>query len=83
MEICTSHISCLRCKCAKCDLLKKIRCDFKTDVAKLTEKFMYFLKKNGCTKKESIRSLRREINHKNNLQHDLFDEVANEIWRET
>lgn len=80
MEPCTCHISNLKCKSQQCELLITSRGLFKTEVANILFAILKNLKKAGLERKDCIRALRRELNHKNQIQHDLFDETANRIW---
>lgn len=81
-NVCTCHISNLRCKNPTCKQLIVAREVFRTEVAICIQRIFDHLKKNGFDKKESIRALRREILHKGKLQFDLFDQIAEEIWTE-
>lgn len=82
MEPCTCHISNLRCKNQNCSLLITARGLFKSEASKILFVIMKGLKQQAFSKKECIRALRREFNHKNQINHDLFDEIANQIWCE-
>jgi hypothetical protein len=79
---CTCHISELRCKCEECTLLIEARKIFKTEVCELIMKSFLELKYLGYDRKKCIRSLRRELNHKNELQYDIFDQVAQKLWND-
>lgn len=82
MDICTCHISNLRCKDKKCAILISARAHFKTEVSNSLHSIFKRLHKDGFSRKDCIRALRREINHRNNIQFDLFEEVAQTIWGE-
>ena len=77
---CTCHISNLRCKNEKCLLLINARGLFKSEASNILRSIMTRLHQQGFTKKECVRALRRELNHKNQIQFDLFDETAEQIW---
>ncbi len=77
---CTCHISNLKCRNERCQILIKARGLFKQEVIKILNPLFIKLKNEGFTRKESIRCLRREILHKNNRMLDLFDETANLHW---
>ena len=79
---CTCHISELRCNAEKCLLMKEARESFKIELNKLLLGLFQKLKEKGFGKKESIRALRREANYKNELQYDIFDQIANFTWRD-
>lgn len=80
MHSCTCHIRNLRCKNEKCQLLIQARGNFKSGVCDILIHLMSYLHKNGFNKKECLRAFRRELNHKNNIQYDIFDEVALQVW---
>lgn len=82
MNICTCHISELRCKCEKCELIRKAREIFKSEFAEMLGNTFEKLHALGFEKKKCIRALRRECNHKNELQYDIFDVMANAVWRD-
>ncbi len=82
MNVCTCHISELRCKNEKCQLMKNARSSFKSDIAEKIVDLLEIMKLQGFEKKDCIRALRRELNHKNELQYDVFDVMANSIWKE-
>ncbi len=77
---CTCHISNLKCKNEKCLLLITARGTFKAEVSNMLRFIMNRLEQQGFTKKECVRALRRELNHKNKVQYDLFDETAEIVW---
>ena len=79
---CTCHISNLKCKNERCEILKATRKVFKNEVCKLLHAIMRPLQMQGYTRKECVRALRRELNHKNQIQYDMFDEMADTIWGE-
>lgn len=79
---CTCHISNLRCKNERCQELIAARGVFKEQVAALLRFHMGPLSLRGFDSKECVRAFRREINHKNKILLDVFDEVAKSIWKE-
>lgn len=80
MEPCTCHISNLRCKNERCLLLITARGLFKKEVSNIMRAIMNNLKKSGFERKDCVRALRRELNHKNQIQYDVFEETAETIW---
>ncbi len=82
MEACTCHISNLRCKNEKCLLLITARGLFKSKLGDILGSIFENLQQQGFQKKECVRALRREVNHRNSIQHDIFDVMANAIWIE-
>ena len=79
---CTCHISNLKCKNEKCILLITARGLFKSEINNILQSIMKNLYKEGFAKKECVKALRRELNNKNNIQYDIFDQVADRIFNE-
>ncbi len=53
---------------------------FKESVQNVLKNVMEELMFHGYTKKEVVRALRHELKHKNELQQDLVDEMAEKVW---
>ena len=79
-EPCTCHITETKCTNPSCQTVKEIRATFKIDAGESAFLSLKILKGHGVSRKNAIRALRRELNHKNNLGYDIFEQMAERIW---
>jgi hypothetical protein len=73
----------LRCKSERCAILIRARETFKLHVGKILHLSFEELEERGFSRKECVRAMRREILHRNRMQQDVFDEIANNVWGST
>lgn len=74
MQVCTCHISNLKCKNVKCEKLKNARRAFAEDASRILRTIYVDLLREGFDRKQIITALRREINHKDSLGYDIFEQ---------
>lgn len=80
MNPCTCHISNLRCKNEKCEHPIIEQEAFKTSMCYVLEGIMRVLKDQGFDKKTCVKALRRELNHKDQLELAACDEIADKVF---